>query len=269
MFGSGVRKKLKPFIDRYTRTAFKPILAPGHGAADGSRFNGTPFLVGGEPWPACQLCQKPMPLFLQLNLKQLPEPYDKKFGVGVLQLFYCVKDHDFSQTEDWAAFDHKTKLVRVVAPDAQGAIAAPRDVGLLAKPQSIVDWERFEEALNTEEAERYGLKTIWDRSNPLKVRTRFVCEALDIDTGFLSTADEKDVFDRILAPKFGDKLGGWPGWVQGVEYPSCTRCGVAMDLVFQIDSNDHVPFMFGDVGCGHITQCPDHKDVVTFAWACH
>ncbi|MDJ0556950.1 MAG: hypothetical protein QNJ68_21390 [Microcoleaceae cyanobacterium MO_207.B10] len=41
-----------------------------------------------------------------------------------------------------------------------------------------------------------------------------------------------------------------------------------MQLVFQVDSNDNLPFMFGDVGCGHITQCKDHKNIVAFAWAC-
>lgn len=65
-----------------------------------------------------------------------------------------------------------------------------------------------------------------------------------------------------------DKLGGWPAWVQGVEYPSCPRCGKRMVLVFQVDSEDNVPFMFGDIGCGHVTQCPKHKEVVAFGWAC-
>jgi hypothetical protein len=39
--------------------------------------------------------------------------------------------------------------------------------------------------------------------------------------------------------------------------------------VFQIDSEDNLPYMFGDVGCAHITQCPEHKEVVAFGWACH
>jgi hypothetical protein len=26
--------------------------------------------------------------------------------------------------------------------------------------------------------------------------------------------------------------------------------------------------MFGDMGIGHITQCPEHLDVVAFGWAC-
>jgi hypothetical protein len=41
-----------------------------------------------------------------------------------------------------------------------------------------------------------------------------------------------------------------------------------MQLVFQ-HTGDALPFMFGDMGIGHITQCPEHKDVVAFGCACH
>lgn len=271
MFDKNISQKLKPFLERHCRVAYKPRVIDGHGPADGSRFNGSPYLAEGESWPACQLCAKPMAMFLQLNLGELPEPYRDKFGAGLLQLFYCVRveEHDFNETEDWAAFDHKTKLARVIPVDAAGAVAAPRDVSLKAKAQAIRGWEKIEEAPNTEEAEEYGLNTVYDRTSPRDVRTKFVCEEVGIDTGWLSDADLHQVFEHDLAPAFGDKLGGWPGWVQGVEYPSCPECNARMQLVFQIDSEGHVPFMFGDMGCGHITQCPVHKNVVTFAWACH
>jgi hypothetical protein len=39
-------------------------------------------------------------------------------------------------------------------------------------------------------------------------------------------------------------------------------------LVFQVVLEDNVPSMFGDVGCGHVTQCPEHMEVVAFGWAC-
>lgn len=64
-----------------------------------------------------------------------------------------------------------------------------------------------------------------------------------------------------------DKLLGWPAWIQGIEYPVCPHCKNKMTYVFQIDSNDNLPYMFGDVGCGHITYCAC-KRVVAFAWAC-
>ena len=34
-------------------------------------------------------------------------------------------------------------------------------------------------------------------------------------------------------------------------------------------AGDALPFVFGDMGIGHITQCPEHKAVVAFGWACH
>jgi uncharacterized protein YwqG len=86
--------------------------------------------------------------------------------------------------------------------------------------------------------------------------------------------DFKDIRDETLAETVaisepGDKLAGWPAWVQHTEYPACPRCGEQMILVFQADSEDNIPYMFGDVGCGHITQCPQRKDVMAFGWACH
>jgi hypothetical protein len=41
-----------------------------------------------------------------------------------------------------------------------------------------------------------------------------------------------------------------------------------MQMVFQINSEGNLPYMFGDSGRGHITQCPQHKDELAFAWAC-
>jgi hypothetical protein len=39
-----------------------------------------------------------------------------------------------------------------------------------------------------------------------------------------------------------------------------------MQLVFQ-HTGDKLPFMFGDSGIGHITQCPEHKEFLAFGWA--
>ena len=70
-------------------------------------------------------------------------------------------------------------------------------------------------------------------------------------------------------PRQGDKLAGWPAWIQYVAYPRCRQCGLWMWFVFQIDSQCNLWHMFGDNGCGHITQCPDHRDELAFVWACY
>ena len=74
--------------------------------------------------------------------------------------------------------------------------------------------------------------------------------------------------EQIAIAADRDKLGGWPFWVQGAEYPSCHVCGEQMEVLFQLDSEDHVPFMFGDAGIGHISMCRSHPEVVAFGWAC-
>lgn len=267
MFFSDPVKKFQPWVERHARTAYIPITRDGHGADRGSRFNGAPFLAEGEVWPACTICTKPMPLFLQLNLDDVPGEYAGRFGSGLLQLFYCVGECGYEDAEAWAPFDHKTKLARIVPKDAPGAIALPRDVGLKASPQAIERWVTNRECCNAEEAAEYGVAMDYERKR-LSHAVRFRCDALRTDTGWINQRDENRLNEQVFNASGGDKLGGWPQWIQSIEYPNCPQCQTRMQLVFQIDSEDHVPFMFGDVGCGHITQCPNHKDVVTFGWAC-
>jgi len=62
-------------------------------------------------------------------------------------------------------------------------------------------------------------------------------------------------------PIDGDKLAGWPLWIQGNRYPNCPICSERMRLVFQVDSqNNNLPYMFGPDACGYITQCKHHKN---------
>lgn len=41
-----------------------------------------------------------------------------------------------------------------------------------------------------------------------------------------------------------------------------------MELLFQIASEENLPYTFGDVGVGHVTQCPAHRERLAFGWAC-
>ncbi|HET6559738.1 MAG TPA: DUF1963 domain-containing protein, partial [Prolixibacteraceae bacterium] len=66
-----------------------------------------------------------------------------------------------------------------------------------------------------------------------------------------------------------DKLFGWPYWVQGVEYPLDRATQQPMELLFQLASENHLPFMFGDSGIGHFTQSPDNDEELAFGWACY
>lgn len=54
-----------------------------------------------------------------------------------------------------------------------------------------------------------------------------------------------------MRPLEGDKLAGYPYWVQDVEYPNCPICNRMMDrYIFEFASDDNIPYLWGDVGSG-------------------
>lgn len=226
----------------FRRTTWLPVIEEEDGSARDSKFGGAPWLAEDEQWPACQHCGEPMPLFVQLNLDTLPSAAGGTFGSGLLQLFYCTNTDPHCESECAAFFPFTCgKLVRVIAAEDEGrAVERPKNVRWIA-PKRIVAWRENNDYPGWEEGQELGIdlsETQWEQL---------------VSAGY---------------PKAGDKLGGWPLWIQGIEYPRCPICQSRMWLVFQLDSNDHLPYQFGDAGCGHITQCPIHHAKAAFAWAC-
>src|SRR6516164_8055573 len=104
-------KKLEPWLARQRRLAWKPIVEKGDGPATGSKFCGVPWIAPDAPWPECGHCKKPLPLFLQLDLGELPEELGYRFGKGLLQLFYCTRD-DCQGNGGWEPFAEDLSRVR-------------------------------------------------------------------------------------------------------------------------------------------------------------
>lgn len=238
---AGVPPALAPF----RRPAWLPVVEEGDGGASDSKFAGTPWLGAPEEWPRCPSCDNPIRFFLQLDLARLPEGAAGEYGAGLLQMFYCTSGEGACEVDCEAYFPFsESVLVRLVEPGdgARGTAAPPPSGGEDPfPPKRIVGWRRVDDYPGRQEGERLGV---------------------ELGGGEWEAAGGQGY------PRAGDKLGGWPYWVQDVEYPDCPRCGARMRLVFQLDSGDNLPYSFGDVGCGHITQCPEHKDVLAFGWAC-
>lgn len=253
---ASVREVLGGWIEANRRTSWRPQVAERDGAPDASRFGGHPWLAPGEPWPTCTGCGKPLTPFVQFDLGSLPGGPDRH-GQGLLQLFYCIGDN--CPAEAWAPFEGG-KLVRVVTPVPSDSRPPPEGV-VLMPAREIVGWEPREDWPTWVEHEDVGLDVEWLK-NPRRVRLTWRERGASVEVG------DDSVFEEVLPNASGDKLGGWPAWVQGVEYPTCPKCGDRMEFLFQVDSEDHVPWMFGDTGCGHITRCPNHPEVVAFGWAC-
>jgi len=234
---------LKPILEPHKRLAWFPSIIEKNSTPTSSKFSGIPALSKDEKWPCCSNCNEPMQLFLQLSSQDLPEAEKSLFGEGMLQVFYCTNWDKECEVNCEAFFPFsKSTLVRVV--DYLDEIIASPDKSPVKDAYSekqIVDWESKEDYPNWEELENIGVTL---------------------------TDEQCDLLCDLEYPLPKDKLLGWPYWVQGVEYPDCPECGNPMKLIFQIDSEVNLPYMFGDVGCSHITQCESHKDKLAIAWAC-
>jgi hypothetical protein len=184
-----------------------------------------------------------MPLFVQLNLEELP-PGSKarKDTKGVVQLFFCTNCRcDTSDHAKKPAF-----LARLLKEQdlANFAPARKKPATTVCPEKIIVGWRRqedyppFEAGIDMTDAELRAFWSYYDRKN-----------------GF---------------PKRGDKLLGWANWIQDENFPSCPVCGEQMFCnLFQVASEDNLPFMFGDAGNGWIFLCTKHPDQVTFRWDCY
>lgn len=253
-----VREALVPWQRAHARVAWRPQTQSGEGEPAGSRFGGLPWLPRGTAHPTCGDCGRPLRLLVQLDLATLPPAPQAQLGTSsLLQALYCEGDDCIAA----GPFD-RAHLVRALAP---GPGARAPMVGAPFPERRIVGWQALENDLpSPEEHEHEGLHVDYDfKAGTLSVRCPEVGLApttLPLDA--LESEELGQAFDK-------DKLLGWPRWVQNVEYPACPRCHRQMQYVFQLDSEDNLPWMWGDAGIAHVTRCPEHPDVLTLVWACH
>lgn len=223
------------------RAAFRPVVEDGDPDGPLSKMGGRPWLPEGTEWPACPNCHEPMQLLLQLDTSSLPAEAPD-LGGGLIQLFYCTTLEPLCAVDCEAFYPFsRAVLARRLDPAVPGATPGGEPVQRPLPARAIRGWEALVDIPHWDELEQ---------------------EEIEI------SEDEEEAIDSLELPAPGDKLGGWPFWVQSIDYPQCPECGHTMRLVFQIDSEDTLPILFGDAGCGHLTQCPDHKDVLAFCWAC-
>ena len=257
-----LQEALGPWLVRHRRPAWHPVCEEGDGPLTASRFAGTPWLAPGEPLADLRRLRpaaRPVPAI---------EPVRAAGGAGrtvrrgLLQFFHCrhTASGGDCRSEGFKPFA-ECHLVHLVQPDARDdhpeLPAEPGDVA----PSMIIDWDRIDDYPRWNEVERFGLTFHISSSN----REEWV-ECPEI--GLISERFKPGSLDSWQPCDGGDKPSGWPCRIQDIEYPSCPRCQRPMQLVFQ-HTGDKLPFMFGDSGLGHITQCPEHLEVLAFGWACH
>ncbi|MGD1942918.1 MAG: pentapeptide repeat-containing protein, partial [Leptolyngbyaceae cyanobacterium] len=282
---------IKAKVARFQKLAWKPIVERRDGERTASKFGGHPWIGEDEEWPRCPRCAEPMQAFLQLNLGQLPQELEGCFGNGLLQLFYCISEAECEQyLWGWEAFS-KCQLLRVIQPNGIVAtenileIQGNSSIGMLERvfqPQTIVSWQQMEDYPNWIDAESQGASIAREELSRFATDSILDSPHNVSDFRFMDEKNRKRnersqrdtiltdfMMETALIPPEGDKLSGWPHWVQDDEYPKCPTCDRLMDtLIFEFDSYEYMLSFCGDVGTGYILQCPDHKEQVAFLWQC-
>lgn len=229
-------------LDKYKRKAYLPKIVKNENSfSTRSKIGGFPYLRNKTDWPICPNCKKNMQLFLQLNLEDLPKKKDN----GLVQLFYCTTSKPLCES-DMAAFFPFGKSVNCRKIEIN---SEPNEVNPIIdrtfEEKIIVDWETVDDYPHFEEYSKLGIE-------------------LDLDDDVYELMEQRE----IGIPIEKDKLYGWPYWVQSVEYPRDRKTGTVMELLFQLVSEDNLPYMFGDAGIGHLTESPDNQNELGFGWAC-
>ena len=244
LMSGSIPAKVLPF----KRKTWKPIVEDGDASAvTNSKFSGRACLLPDEDYPRCANCGKTLQLFVQLKLGALPVEEQQEFGKrGLVQMFYCTSEDPICETacEAFFPFAKSTlaRLVEIGEEDNSSDVKLNSGAAENALPaKTITGWEELDDYPNTEELDELHVE--------------------------LSDEEREQLWETDY-PRTGDKLAGYPAWVQGIEYPNCPICGKQMKLLFQIDSEDNLAFMFGDAGTAHLTQCREHQDQLAFGWAC-
>lgn len=232
-------------IAPYKRKTWMPLVEEDEpDEALATKLGGAAYVPPGSRHPICANCQEPLTLFLQLNPNNLPPDCDLDLEPDkLIQLFYCTNQdpHCELDCQAWQAFA-KSELAHAVPLPATDVSLPATKLPRQFPVRLISEWVENEDYPDWHEMQM-GAAGLNEQ--------------------------EVDQLEQLetAAPKAADKLGGWPYWVQGVEYPSCPECGIQMHMIFQLDSDHHLPYMFGDAGIGHLHQCRIHKSILAFEWA--
>lgn len=199
---SDLDKNLETLLKSHARRAYLPNVSNDetNETMIGSKFGGKPFINVNYPWPICT-CNNKMTFFLQLNSSELPVNLEQneKYGDGLLQFFYCTQGTECSDYS-YKPFS-SSQHIRII---------------------SLNELKDCQTNDKINDVEIFPLKRITGWSE----KTDYITATELIETNIV----DSDAYDKLneLNEKYctisGDKLLGWPLWIQGVEYVKCRKC---------------------------------------------
>lgn len=223
-----------------------------------SYVGGRPFLPTGASWPTDD-DRHELVFLAQVNFQEVPHLGPGWPRDGLLQWF-CGDDDTYGLDWDDAGQPR---------PEAGGFVRwVPAQQ--LGSPEGGPDGP-------VPEAEFSPLLT----TGPVAVRFRLDRDLPSFNEVYESGGERwealADAYDELsvdddFSPAGGDKVGGWPNFVQAATFPASER--PAARAVLQLDAETGAFSEWGDVGCAHVVGVPSELaegDLSSFVWdwACY
>lgn len=225
----------------------------------GTRFGGVPYSERDDAWPLCGRhgegggCGRPMSFILQWNWADCPHAPERS---GIEQFFYCHECFPWGDIPEecrggWRIRRYgqptleKCVMVENLGPAEHMTRSVPCRTELV---DALPDWDDVH-ALSPQ---------LW-RS--------LYSEDPDRDPGFR-------LFGKLCEEVVGDanyetRIGGYARWIQGSNEYKCSECGLAMQLLAQIESEMDADLMWGDTGNIFLFECPQHRDKIAMQLQCY
>eukprot|EP01084_Bolivina_argentea_P301748 520649_1 len=246
-----------------------------------SKYGGKPLLFANEEWPKCGRCNNFMPLFVQLNVNNLPNEYKQKYVPKnkngnilwkdhLIQLFYCCNIDNCD--DGYEAFNNQHKQRLIPIPNDNN-IDKYKDDEYLNEIMKIIkekcdngdiDWENNEVEItewNKQENVEGAVYQIED-----ELQKTFSNKDMCLDDENFGIGVLMFVEDNFLNEE--DKLWGFPAFINDYEYPDCCQAecdGKLRGMIFQTDAQI-LDFCWSDVGVGQILYCEHHPFTLGFTW---
>lgn len=228
------QQRLRHKLEAYTKSAYLPVTEVGESGLTASKLAGTPWMPKNKPWPQCKGCKRPMLHVVQLNLSTVPNAATAE--PELVQLFHCGDPYDCNPGSHIHSPGGRNAVIRHVLAKGDGAHPDAERELHHTPARTIVGWE----------------ETLEHPSGQ--------------DVADLTLNSKEQRLLSSLGPSGDTKLGGWPDWVQGADWPACPTCGSKMRLLLQLRSEHHIPVSFGD-GLAYVMQCTQHPKKLAVSWS--
>jgi uncharacterized protein YwqG len=224
-----------------------------------SKFGGQPY-DEGEAWPTCTHCDEPLTFVFQFNTEGL-RPLKNLETTCLYVFFFCNTDSCCCAGRGTNEDDGTWILRKYASPSIEKA----RKVVSPAPPDDDEYAVRIVPC---------AIEAIYEKTFPYaskldsgsKAIIEFMTGKTEDDEEFELMVEEiaTNLFSCGLENTGGKGYLGLPYFFNPLEIPVCSKCNNAMELLFQLGSDESSGFEYGDCGCVYLFFCPKHQDEFGF-----